>query len=434
MEVGSSIFQAMGLHSLQSTCKRQKDVHIHILVPAHCMSLSNCEHVLDFEPSLKRSPFDTGRPQKGELNSTAEPQPDLKKSGEDTDLGHLEYDARAQHQAPALDNLCPGSFGECTGPPSWCQTHFKLDRPSPPDAFPLTPFLSHSTRNNFEQRKSCEFCRFRKKKCSGHSTCVRCSRAGIDCVYLPDLIAKRTTDRMLETRLLPGSHLPTSVTGSCDGQFSRGTKRRKRAPNGSTKRQKRLRAETHPLDSSPSQSIPLGDDSASSPTGSGSLYVELAKCLAGSVLGTAAEDMDPMTNGPQCVSLGVLDRRIYVLSVPRSWDASQPEVFGDTSTMRPGYTKNDRNTTRLDESSMDVGATGAETSNSLGFDLFPFMESGLFLESSSNLPAQSTFYSSPVPPSPSSTVPLEKADDCDLTSSWTTDDWLEWYGSTSFLW
>jgi len=45
---------------------------------------------------------------------------------------------------------------------------------------------------NSNQRKSCECCRFRKKRCSSRNTCVQCFRIGIDCVYMPDLITKVT--------------------------------------------------------------------------------------------------------------------------------------------------------------------------------------------------------------------------------------------------
>lgn len=423
MEVRSSIPRTMEPRPLQSTCRRQKEVHIHILGPAHCMNVSDHEHVLDLRSSSGRSPCDTRQSQKDQIVSPPEPQFELRKAGENADfsLGPRDHGARAPHQVPVSDVLCTSSSGECTGPPSWCQTRFKLARPCPPSAPPSTPPLSWSTRHNVKQRKSCEHCRFRKKKCSGHTTCIRCSRVGIDCVYMPDLIAKRTTDCLLENPPpQPGSHfphprVPVSGTGCYNRQIShrgsgypshslnvdpleaatrlpeREMKRRRKAPNGSTKPHKRSRTgkdSTRPFVPDPPQSIALGDGLHATATILGPVSVELSNCFADSVFGTAAEDTGPVNTGSRCVNFGIPDQRIYVTSIPTRWDAFQPhEVFGDVG----------------------VGVAGVEAPDILGFN--PFLS----------------------PPPSSLAVPVEIAEDPDPAEPWMADDWLAWYGPTLFL-
>ena len=122
-----------------------------------------------------------------------------------------------------------------------------------------------------KRRKSCEYCRFRKRKCSGHDTCIQCFRLGIRCMYMPDLTATWMASCLLgNPHLSLGScfsyfTVPISAaeTGSCVGELHhsdtgyscltpsilrndplkisnrpsvRGIKRKERVPSGPMKR------------------------------------------------------------------------------------------------------------------------------------------------------------------------------------------------------
>lgn len=514
MEERSPIFQATGPCLPQPICRRQRESNIHILRPTQRMSGNDYERVLDLGPFLQGTSFDVSRIQNG-IDSPTEPRPDLRKGDEDfvSSLGDQEHGYGAPPRGPVLDDLSPGSSSDSHGPPPWSRTCFKLDYPFPACASPLPPFFPHPSRDNARpasdipspldledfsryasghgcsndnQRKSCEYCRFRKKKCSGHIICNRCFRVGIECVYMPDLIAKRMVDGLLETpSLSPGTYLPypappspgatSSITFdggqlprgdlaySCVASSSfddcpvetptqpsgRGTKRRKRAANrkrGATKRQKSSRAEldrtrsTAPnIDQSASQSHGLNSAAA----GLGPIHVELAFYLAGGVFGMAPRDVDFRNAVPRRVGFDVLDRETHTIPVPKRWDIVEPhEVFGDTATTQPGYTENSVHIPQPTPiathgwfaqpgPSLDVDLTKAEAVPTSGFDVFPLLETGPSLEPFTVSILSLSPPSAP-PPSSGPAVLPDVASDHDPTDSWTMDDWLAWYDSNFF--
>lgn len=438
-------------HLLESAFRQHKEACNHILLPAHRMSRNGYEYILDLELVSKGSSF-------GDLDFSLGP--------------HEHGSLSGLHQVPAAGSHSRGVSGECNGSPSWCQTRFKLDRPSPPRSSPFSPPFSPSSENachtqylhpstdmkdspRQKRRKSCEYCRFRKKKCSGHVTCVRCSRVGIECVYLPDLIAKRMADCRLE---IPHPSLgscsyptaPMSAAGSSAGQvpdpgyscvasptldngppdmalrlYERRAKGKKRASNGTTKCKKGLRpgkASAQSLDPNPDQYTLLGGCPDSAVADLGTAYVELAIHLADSV--------NFSNTRFQCVSFGVLDR--CVMSAPGCWNAFQPqEVLIDTARMQlPGHAEDGAQISEPEASPPGIDPTGVEATCVLGFDTFPSTEAGSFLELLGDLAVPSIFSPS-VAPSPSgSALPTDVASDS--SESWTADDWLVWYDSTLF--
>jgi len=497
MEERSPISQATGpRHHSQSIYRRQRETNVLILKPAQRMSVNDYESVLDLGPLLKGPSFDVSRFQ-NVFDSPIEPQPDLRKGDEDSDssLGDQEHSSRAPPRRPALDDLFSGSSSDGHGPPSWSQTRFKLNYPFPASdilsPLDLEGFSRHANGrrcSNGNKRKSCEYCRFRKKKCSGHNTCNRCSRVGFDCVYMPDLIAKRMVDGLLETpppspeTYLPYPASPSPGATSCvrfdAGQLShgelayscvtssssfddcpvetptqpsgRGMKRRKRVANGkpgATKRQKSLRAKdrTRPTVPNTNQSAPRSHGPNPAAGDLGSIPVELAFYLAGGAFGMASRDVDFRNAVLQHVGFDVLDRETYVMAAPRRWDISEPQaVFGDTTTTQPGYTESDARmpqptppTThgwfaQPDPSSLDMDITRAEVVPTSGFDIFPPLETGPPLEPFT-VSILSLFSPSVPPPSSGPAVLPDVASDHDPTEPWTMDDWLAWYDSTFFL-
>ena len=455
-------------HLLKSTFRRrQETTFIHVLRPAYRMNRSDYERILDLEPGLKGSPFGASGFQ---TDSPTEPQPHLGKYGEDLDplFGPQDRHSSASHKALAFDDPSRGSSGECNGSPSWCQTSFRLDTPSPAGA---SPFPSRSSgnawpasylppspnekgrprRDDKKQRKSCEYCRFRKKRCSGHGTCVRCSRLGIGCVYMPDLIAKRMADCLQENTHPPlGSRFsyPTvsmSTTGSCVGKRDPGYscvtsildsvlpeippqptgRGRKIVPYIPTNRHKRLRprkAPTQPLTPDPDGDTPLSDCPDSVVAGLGSEYVEHVIHLADGVLGMAIRDMDSWYSGPRWASF---DHN--VVSVPEYSDASKPqEDFAYTPTIqKPESTEDDARVPEHEASPLDIHPVIVKTSHIPGFDTFPFTETGTSAESFESLCAPSKSFSSIVSPSSGSTLSTTTVGDS--TEPWTVDEWLAWY-------
>ena len=417
MEEGSPT----GQH-LKCTFRRHKEANVHILRPTRHTSRSDCEHTLDLEPVLKGSSFE-----------------DL-----DLLLGPQEHGSGASHQAPAFDDLSQGSSGECNRPPSSCQNRFKLDRPPSPSPFPSQsggnvwptsyllppPNVKDSLRQ--KQRKSCEYCRFRKKRCSGHDTCIRCFRDSIGCVYMPDLIAKRTVDCLLETShpslgsrfSYPGlaAGIPIGQPPHSDPRYScatpstldknpaetpprplvRSKKGKKRTPNGVAKRQKRLRPEN-----ASTQFVAPNRD----------------QCIHLGVFGTAAEDTDLWNTGVESVSLDHCETL-----VPKYWDTSKlQEVFVDTPTIKPQGHADDTEILWLEISQLDTDPTGAEAIRLSGFDI-PSAETESSVESLMDLSAPSASFPSIVLSSPGSTVITGATGD--LAESWTADDWLAWCDST----
>jgi hypothetical protein len=369
-----------GPYPPESTFRRRKEAYIHILRPARDMSGSGYEHILDLEPVLKGSSLEVSRFQADNLDSPTEPQPDLGKDDDDLGLllGVQEHRSRTLHPPPTFDGLSHSPSDECNEPPSWSQIRFKLHRTSSP--CPSSPLLSQSSgnilpvshlppasnvedplrHNDQKRRRSCEYCRFRKKKCSGHSTCTRCFRQGIDCVYMPDLIAKRMAECLSHPSL--GSCFsypagPISTAGSRFGKLprgdpghscvtsvnppetlplrsGRGTKGKKRAPNGSTKRQRRLqlaKVPTRPVAPNPDSCTPLSDCPGSAVAGLGPASVELTLHPAGGSFGVAGKDVDFWNTDPGYLSFGVLD------------DSVEPQ-----ETIRPpGFTEDGRHGTIL---------------------------------------------------------------------------------------
>lgn len=497
----------LGPHLLQPTCRRQRQTNVHILRPTYRMNRNGYEHILDLGLSSKDPPFHAPRSRNNGFNSPAEPQLDLRRDGKDIGslLRHQEHNSRTQSRTPPSDDLSPGSSSDDHGPPSWSRTHFKLDCPIPAGSPPLPPFFRRSSRNNAQsasdypsslglldflhhdngsrwpndnQRKSCEYCRFRKKKCSGHNTCILCFRIGVDCVYMPDLIAQRIADGSDAPSLSPGSHFPypTSSGSGAEGSMrfetsqppygdptssvldddpmetptqlsGRETKRRKRAANGKpgpTKRQKKSRARRDPTRSVASdidQSTPRGNGPNPTASDLGSAYVELALNLAGRVFGMATMDMDSQETEPQCVSFDVLDRTIHVMSVPKRSDTTEPkDVFGDTPTTQQGYTEDNIHISQPTSITMfewvpqlvsltAPGTGGMETVSASKFDIFPLSVAGPSLEPLMDSPMSPS--SSPsIPPTLSDPPVLpDIANDHDPTVSWTADDWLAWYAS-----
>lgn len=417
---------------LESTFRRHKEAYVHILRPVHCVSRSGYENILDLESVSKGLSF------------------------EDLDflLGSRERGSRTSSETPAFGDLSHGPSCESQGSPSWHQTRFKLDRPPP-----FSPFPSQSSGNvwsasyllppqnvndslrysNQKRRKSCEYCRFQKKKCSGHSACIRCFRIGIDCVYMPDLIAKRVADRLLDApRSSLGSRssyfaVSISVAGSCVSQLphsdpgcsyatsstlesgppetplGRGTtrtRRKKRTTERAVKCQRKLRPA-----GVPTQSVTPNPDQYTALDGSPDFST---------IFSLSARDVDFWSSGFSCVSSGVLDHS--VASIPKGRDAFQPqEVFVDTTaTQPPGNTEDDTKMLWFETFPLDINPTGAGAARISDLDA-----TGLSVELYKNL-------SAPVIPSPSSSVePAEMTGDS--VDSWTVDEWLAWYGPTLFL-
>ena len=508
---GLPISQTTRPHLLQSVYRRQKETNVHILRPAQ--HINGYEHVLDLGPFPKGSSFDISCFQNG-LGSPAELQSHPRKN--DKNLGILlgDHGPRASHRTPALDVLSPGPSGDHHGPPPWSRTRFKLNRPLPVCASPIPPLFPHPGRNNARsdfphpldlkdalrhdngrhpsnsnQRKSCEYCRFRKKKCSGHNICSRCSRIGIDCVYMPDLIAKRMADGLPEIPSpIPGSRFPlpsspSSGASSCTkfdiGQLShrnsahscvasssmdddpieiparatgRGTKRRSgkgianRIPRAA-RRPGRLQAGKDPTQSmtlNVDQSIPRGNSLNPAADDLESVCMELTHRSTGRVLGMAAENIDFRNAEPRCVSFDAFDRNIYVMSLPKRWDASEPQgVFDDSTATQSRYTENISHIPtsvatfgrfrQPEASSLDMGFTSADAVPTSGPDVFPLLETRQSLEPFTDLPIPS--FSSPSAALPSSTPVMlpDSASGHSPTESWTADDWLAWYDITFFL-
>ena len=517
MEERRPISQATeGLYLLKPTCGRQELMNVRVLRPAHPMSGRDYEHVLDLGPLLKRPPLGVRRFQENGFDFPTESQYDLRKDHEDMHilLGDQGRCSRAPPRAPPSDGLSPGSSSDGQGPPSWSRGHFRLDCSFPAGSSPHPPLHHHSSVDNARsamdspppsglpdllrrdntsrwpnhtQRKSCEYCRFRKKKCSGHATCARCFRIGIECVYMPDLIAKRMAGGVPEKPSpSPVSNFPYPTSSSSGAgspmrsdtaQVSprypayscaapsclddeptetptqpsgRGTKRRKRATNGKSgaaKRQKKLRVvqgPTQPAAFSSDQFIPCGDGPGPAAGDLGSAYVELALDLAGRVFGMAAGDTDSHNTEPRCINFEVLDRKIYGISVPKDWDTSKPQdVFDDTTTTQPGHTKDGTHVLQpalattfgwapqLEPSTLCVRVRGGGTVPTSGIDGCPLLGAWPSLEPltdssvSSSSPPSAT-----APPSYPAGLP-DIANGHGPTESWTVDDWLAWYGSSS---
>ena len=62
--------------------------------------------------------------------------------------------------------------------------------------------------------------------------------------------------------------------------------------------------------------------------------MELALTLAGRVFGMAAGDMYSQESRPRYVGFEMYDRKVYVMSVPKRWDASKPQEVSDNATTR----------------------------------------------------------------------------------------------------
>jgi len=487
---------------LRSICKRQQKTNVHILRPAYNVRGNDYEHVLDLGPSS-----DLSRLQKNGFDSATE----LRLSPrEDEDLDSIPGDghnSREPPRTPPSDDLSPGSPSDGYGPPPWSQTRFKLDCPFPIGVSPLPPFFPRSggdnmrsaldlspppdstlrddngrRRPNYNQRKSCEYCRFRKKKCSGDNTCVRCFRIGVDCVYMPDLIAKRMAEGLLGIRSpsprpcfpcptfsSPGDRSPTKsgasqlahrdpayprvTPSSPDDETStqlsrRGMKRRKGGANGNlrpTKRQKRPRAGSDPtrsVASCPDLPILRGNG----PGSAGDLGAQSMEEFhsAGRVLGMVAGDMDFRNTELRCLSFGVLDRSLRVVSIPKRWDICKPrEVLGDTIAAQPGYTTNNAHIPQPTsiatfgwfphpEASPEMGLTRVETVPILSFNASPLLKTGPSLEPLTDVSVLSLLSPSSPPLSSAPVALPDIASDHDPTEPWTIDDWLAWYDYTFF--
>jgi hypothetical protein len=134
-------------------------------------------------------------------DSPTEPQPDLRKDDEGIDslFENQGHDSRVPPRTPpsaglslvllaiAMDlYLVSDSFQARSSFPGW--------------RISLSPSFPHdhgSPWPNGNQRKFCEYCRFRKE-CSGYDTCFRYFRVGIDCVYISDPNEKRMADSLLD--------------------------------------------------------------------------------------------------------------------------------------------------------------------------------------------------------------------------------------------
>ena len=445
---------------LQSTYSRQQETSIHILKPTLRKSGNSYEHILDLGLPLEGPPFEVPRFQNVSYSPT-EPGPNLGKDGEDLNSPHgdQERDSSAALRTPVLD-ACSSGYNRC-GPPSWSQTRFKLNRPAPScvstvsfphpgknaqfasdlpyphDQGDLLRSRTGRRRANNSKRKSCEYCRFRKKKCSGHDVCIRCFRIGVHCVYMPDLVAKRAADCLLETpsstRTLYRSHRPYPNSGTRNleelsaGQLSsyscvvssssndvpmeasaqlseKGAETRK-----STRLQESLRAGnylTQALVFDGSQPIlrNSGPNSAVGDLGSG---------CGGLVLG--------LTSGVATGDAG---------SQFNNNDTTQPGHFENIHTSQPVSATTLRWFPQSKTPS-DVGLTGAKAVPVSEFDALPPLEIGLSLESYMDLSAPS---SSPSSAPLSSNLPMLSnfTQDHDLIQVWTVDEWLTWYDLTSF--
>jgi len=169
--------------------------------------------------------------------------------------------------------------------------------------------------------------------------------------------------------------------------------------------------------------------------------VELAVNLAGRVLGMATGDVDSQNAEPQSINFDVLDRKIYVMSVPKDWDIFKPQgLFGGTTAIQPGHTEGGTQPTsaatfgcasQLEPSS--TGVSSGEAVSPSGFDACSLPETGWPLEPliavSPSLPP-----SAPAPPPYPAALPDSTTSGHDPAQSWATDDWLAWYGSISPLW
>lgn len=451
-----------GPYLLKSTFRRHKETYIHILRPARGMSENCYEHILDLEPVLKGSSLEVSRFQADNLDSPAEPQPDLRKDVDGLGLlfGLQEHRSRTLHPAPAFGGLPHSPSDECNGLPSWPQTRFKLHRSSSP--CPSSPFFSQLggnactvrhlppasnvedplRHNDQKRRRSCEYCRFRKKKCSGHSTCILCLRQAIDCVYMPDLIAKRMAECLSHPSLGSRFSNPATSFSTTRSRFSKVHRRdprnaslaspanppetlrqrsgrvttgQERAPNGSAKRQRRPR-----LGKVPTRSVVPNHDqyshcADSSVAGLGSEPVELALHLAGGLPDVAGRGVDFWNTEPGCLSFGVLDHSAEPQQLPENAPTTQP----------PGFAEDE---VRISELEHYLDATGEGATRIFGFDISPSTEVRLPLESSKGSFASLTAFPSLVPQSPRPPVPSDIAGDPAVVLA--VDDWLAWYDLT----
>ena len=435
------------------------------------------EHVLDFGPFLTEPLLDVSSSKNGSYSPT-KPQPDLRKNDEDLDfpLGDRERGSRTLPRAPALDALPLNYSGDNYNPPSWSQTRFKFGHPLPGCVSLFPPPIPHPGVNNPRSgldsslppgsekllshddashnpdrnlRKSCEYCRFRKRKCSGHDTCILCFRIGIDCIYMPDLIAKRVADSLMETSS-PGSGARSCVTSNGPGDdpmegptqtSGRGTKikKSKRVVNekpGVAKR-KRLRARkdsTQSMVPNAGQSVPRSNCPNSVNGVSRPVYIGPAHSSSRAI-GLAAEDMGFQNTEPRCVDSDVFDRK--VTPAPECWDIYKPqEDFGDIAAILLGYTENNARVpqptsiTTTEWFPWPGAPLDAETAPTSGFDVFPLTGTGMSPEP---LPAPSLSPLSIPLPSLGPTMLSDFTSDHDPTEPWTVDDWLSWYDAIFFL-
>lgn len=428
-----------GQYLLKSTFRRHKETFVHILRPARGVRENGYEHILDLNPVSKGSSLEVSRFQTDNLDSPMEPQPYLRKEDDDLDLllGLQEHRSRTLHPAPPLDYLSHNPSGERNELPSWSQTRFRLHRSSP--LSPFSPFLSqlngnvwptprHPPASNVEdplryndqkRRRSCEYCRSRKKKCSGHSTCIRCFRQGINCVYLPDLIAKRMAECLSRPSLR--SHFSAasiSTAGGRSGKFYCSDSGKKRASSGSKKHQWRTRlAQAAPnLDRYTS----LSDCPGLADAGLGSTSVEFTLHLAGGSFGVAGRDVDSRNTDPGSLSFCVPDYSAEPQEVTENVPETQPS----------GFAKDEAGATDLEHSPLDIDATAKKATLIFGIDIFPSTEAMSSLESFKSSSAPSTPFPSLVPQSPNSPVSIDTVIAGNPEGAWAVDDWLAWYDFT----
>ena len=490
------VLQTPGPHR-QPTRGRQQVTNVHILKPALRNSGNDYEHILDFGLPLEGPPSELPRFRNG-FNSAKELG---QRVGKDLNfpLGDKKHTSCTPPRTPALDTTSSWPSGDnLRGPPSWSQTRFKLDRPVP-SCVPTVPF-PHPGRNvqlasdflhphdqgdllrsetgrrraNNNMRKSCEYCRFRKKKCSGNDVCIRCFRVGVHCVYMPDLVAKRAADCLPGTSSSTRTSCPSPSSGTRNlkeleaGQLSRihssascvvssgmndvpvetpaqPSEKARRRSMRATGHQENLRAGNYltqamvlvgsqPMLQSGGPNLIAGD------LGSG--HCGLALGLTSGAFDVAAGDANPQSPEPQCVTPSALDRKTHTTTVPKHQNISNPrDVFYDHDITQPGHFEHDIHTTQPTptttrsfpqlKESLDAGPTGAEAAPISEFNVLSPLETGLSLEPYMDLSAPS--------PSPSSTLvssslPMlsDFVQDYDLMQAWMVDEWLTWYDYIPF--
>lgn len=456
---------------LQSAYGRQQATNILILKPTLRKTGNHYEHILDFTipgQNLGKDDEDLNSPLGGQKRGSC------------------------LLRTPALGTISSCSSGDNRhGPPSWSQTRFRLDLPVPfcpgrsvqfssgfpyphdQGGFPRSETGRRYARNN--KRKSCEYCRLRKKKCSGNDVCIRCFRVGVHCVYMPDLVANRAADCLPGTSSSIRTSYPSPSPGTRNlkefnaSQLSRmdssvscvvspslnnvptealaqlSEKARKSTGATNWKARATRHQESSCAGNYLTQAMVFGGNQPILQNGGpnfltgdrGSGYCGLSLGFTSGAFGAVTGDVDPQSTESQCVTPSAFDAETHTRTAPNRHDISNPrEVFYDNDTTQPGHFEYDIHTPQpaptttlrpfpQPKESLDAGLTRAEAVLVSEVDVSPSLEKGLSLEPYTDL-------SSSTPPSSCLPILSGSTQDRDLMRVWAVGERLAWYDSTPF--